>query len=153
MRFLCLALAILIAPLGLHAQAASDTASLPADIELVLTGGKWTSPDGPSGNYRAVLRTAGYEHITSSLTIDWVAETTDSTDSRVVASRLLRELGPGVLRLAQPHFYRSDGTWFVQVKSYNSHCTPVQEEIWRVDLGGPGEVQARQPTIVVRGCE
>lgn len=70
---IAVAMLVLASGPGLGAQ----PSRLPADVETVLTGGFWEAA-GQEGRYRVVIRSAGFEHLISSMTVDWILNATET---------------------------------------------------------------------------
>jgi hypothetical protein len=81
-------LALMFRVLAIIAAVASSalaTATVPADVETVVTGGYWES-GGQRGRYRVVVVNEGNEHVHSRLFIEWVADPRAGQPARVVAT-------------------------------------------------------------------
>jgi len=131
---------------GLAAAPGSSTAQsstpLAPDIETVVSGGSW-SQDSLSGYYRVIIRTGGFDHILSTLQIDWVTETTESADSRLVRSRLAEDINAAGSRLSDPVFHLDSAFglgWVLSLHSFNTHLDQASEETLYIQLGPPGEM-------------
>ena len=72
-------------------------AGLPASVTSVVTGGYWKE-HGDRGRYRLWIEERGWEHLTSVLHIDWIAERSESKSLMIVESVVVGELSnSGVL--------------------------------------------------------
>jgi len=72
---------------ALRAGAAPGAAiHVPAAVTSVTSGGYWSS-QGRNGSYRAIVVNAGFEHVTSRVFVEWIADPrTSREESTVVAS-------------------------------------------------------------------
>jgi hypothetical protein len=64
---------------------ADDMKDLSPLVASVVTGGEWKH-DNQEGRYRLVVRTAGFEHIRSTIRVEWIVVDPDRQESRVLAS-------------------------------------------------------------------
>ncbi len=74
--------------------------AVPPDVVSVTSGGYWDDGE-KSGTYRVVISNKGFEHITSTLLIEWIADPADRDGSPVVAGSVEPSLpfGQGVSNL------------------------------------------------------
>lgn len=132
---------------------AQDRQSISPDIETVVSGGHWVTSDSVEGRFRVVIETAGFEHLISTLRVEWIAYPTESDDSaRIIAGRDVTTGGGGVY-LTDPSLALDAGRWILTVDAVNTHCDPMPTDRWRVALGPPGEVTVLGSTVVRKGCE
>lgn len=118
-----------------------ELSSLDPDIATVVSGGSWTTADG-HGVYRVIVRTFGFEHIVSDLTLQWIRDpegpkaAADRVTATIVRSVRLEPQCPG--RLDEPVLSKRDQKWRLTVR-----CTPTIIDGKRTnvvfDLGAPGE--------------
>jgi hypothetical protein len=124
---------LLAFPVG-HANA-QLTASVPVDVETIVTGGKW-SAGGQSGIYRIVVRTGGFEHIVSQAQVDWIATSTDrDKPDQVVVSKIAET---GSWRLLKPRITQASGQWRAVLDGVETHFNPAPRGTWDIVLGPPG---------------
>jgi hypothetical protein len=81
-------------------QAAEMHPSADAKIVSVQTAGSWENGND-RGSYRIVYWPEGFEHVSTGVAVEWIAEVDDANNSvRVVRSEVL--VAPGTLSLASP---------------------------------------------------
>ena len=123
--------------------AASDTrgqatTTIPADVEAVVTGGKW-SANGQNGTYRVIVSTGGFEHIVSQVQVDWIAHSNDrDTLDKVIASKIAQT---GSWRLLTPRISRTGGQWRAVLDGVETHFNPAPKGTWEILLGSPGQLK------------
>lgn len=133
---------------------AQSSASVPAEVETVATGGYWVLDDSTRGTFRVVIETGGFEHIISDAHIDWIAEPTESdTPPRIVASTDIPDVTNGGVHLMNPVFSRDGKQWILTIEAVNTHCDPARVDRWRVALGAPGKLAVLGSTPLEPGCE
>lgn len=71
-----------------------------ADVVAVVSAGHWQD-DAGQGVYRVVVRTQGFEHLSSGVVAEWVTDASEAgNDARIVASEPL--VASGLLSLGTP---------------------------------------------------
>jgi hypothetical protein len=122
---------------GVLAQstATNEPSALDPAIAHVVSGGAWTD-DSTSGEWRAVVRNRGFEHVRSRLTIDWLAADPDSQVTRVVRSRRVTEFEREPWSLGPPKFRRDRQGWWLLIEGTNPYTLVTRS--WRFRLGRPG---------------
>lgn len=138
MRCLRLAALTSVIALRLDAQAPSGLA---ADVETVTSGGSWEQGSS-EGRYRAVIRSGGFEHVISTLTIDWITSPTETDSARVVASVTIPTAG---VSLHDPEFSYTDSGWTLSVCANDSHFDPPRLSTLHIALGAPGSAKVELP--------
>jgi hypothetical protein len=108
-------------------------------VAEVVTGGHWSS-GGQSGFYRVIVRTGGFEHIVSRLTIEWLIEPTRDDPPRVMRSVQVPELS-GIARLDRPRIGQFLKGWRVWVQLTDTHSESGKQINRSIDLGPPGEIK------------
>jgi hypothetical protein len=119
---------------GFVQAGATQTPHLDPDVHAVISGGRWSSPTG-NGWYRAVIRTGGFEHVVSSLTLDWMQSATDSASATTVVASVKVELCTG--RLDDPEFGMRRSVWRLTVRCTDTHSVLKPFDAV-VTLGAPG---------------
>lgn len=127
---------------GLGAQ----PSRLPADVETVLTGGFWEAA-GQEGRYRVVIRSAGFEHLISTMTVDWILNATETDSARVLAS-LPVPVGP--VALHDPDLSRERDGYVLAVMCTDDHYDSPRRDTVRVRLGLPGVMSVSRPPACSR---
>lgn len=113
---------------------------LPTDVETVVSGGLWQK--GPEeGRFRVVIRSSGFEHVISTLTVDWISDPTESDSARIVASV---PIPTTAVVVHDPELINEGGRWLLKAFTTDTHFDPPRRSSLRVVLGGPGVV-AIQP--------
>jgi len=137
----------LICPVAARALRAQDVApalpSVDARISHMVSGGYWRAGQ-LEGRFRAVVLSAGFEHVISHLYIQWVSDETDTTEARIVATKPVDALSVGGWSLGSPKLFRRDGQWRVEVGGVDSHFDPPRRGRWIITIGAPGTVSVRQ---------
>lgn len=126
--------AVCVMSAGFVQMGATDPPHLEPDVHAVVSGGRWSGPTG-NGWYRAVIRTGGFEHVVSSLTLDWMQSATDRASEATVVESVKVELCTG--RLDDPEFSVRRSVWRLTVRCTDTHSvlTPFDAV---VTLGAPG---------------
>jgi hypothetical protein len=116
--------------------------SIPVEIETVITGGYWAQGTA-GGSYRVIIRTRGFDHLLSSLTVQWIADPDLNLPRRVVASKTIEML----VRLSDPQFSLEQDMWFLGVSNIDTHDNRFPVRPLRFSLGPPNtmsEVENRK---------
>jgi hypothetical protein len=135
------ALAVLALLFGTVAQSAWGQDSLVVDPSItdIVSGGHWAAA-GQEGYYRIIIRTGGYEHVNSELTVEWLAERRDAGPI-VVRSLTVKELR--INRLDHPKIDQYLKGWRVWVQQTDTHRDPGSTRTRIIDLGVPGQLTVR----------
>lgn len=126
---------------------AQQTVTLDPNIESVVTFGEWKA-GGQEGQWRLVLVTRGFDHLLSTLYVQWIAAPTRSDDSaKIVKTMQVPEL-PTVCRLVPPTTSFVRKQWQATIEGVNTHTATGKETLdscgkWIITLGPPGEVTVR----------
>ena len=138
-EFAFIALGVLLIGGG-SAVAQGEIPLLAPDIASVVSAGPW-STEG-TGWYRAIIRTGGFEHIVSDLTLQWMQEPSGDLDQRrdapnvvVVKSVVIR---PCIGRLDDPQFKRRGKTWRLNLRCTDTHAAKTKPVNVVITLGTPG---------------
>jgi hypothetical protein len=113
---------------------------LPPDVETVISGG-WWQKGSQEGRYRVVIRSSGFEHVISTLSVDWILSPTESDSARIVASFAIPT---SAVVVHDPELIMEEGRWLLKALTTDTHYDPPRRSSLRVILGGPG-VGAVQP--------
>jgi hypothetical protein len=117
-----------------QSTAANEPSALGPAIVHVVSGGAW-SDETTSGEWRAVVRNRGFEHVRSRLTIEWLAADPDSQVTRVVRSRRVTEFEREPWSLGPPKFLRDRQGWVLVIEGTNPYTLVTRS--WRFRLGRP----------------
>ena len=128
------------------AQGAPNETSpvLALDVAHVVTGGGWTSGE-QDGVFRVIVRNHGWEHVSSTLTVEWLANDADSQETRVAQRRTV-EIPDGRWSLGTPRLTGSRSGWDLFIEGTNPYTLVTRR--WKIRLGRPGVV-----SIAARGGE
>lgn len=135
-EFLVAVLAALLLPLG--STRAQESRSIDPTIQHVMSGGRWQS-GGQSGWYRAIIRTGGFEHIVSNLTVEWIG---DDSEPSVMHSVDVKELD-GLGRLDAPSLTLRGKTWVLTMQWTDTHGRRAPHRV-SLALGPPGLYTLRE---------
>ncbi len=113
--------------------------AISSDVSDVVSGGQWSS-GSPSGIYRVVVRTGGWEHVVSQAQIDWIADPTERDQLPPVVKSVV--VPTGSWRLDAPRIVRNASGWRAELTALETHFTPPVRGKWIVRLGGPGEAKS-----------
>ena len=137
--------------------ASSQDRALPfldAAIESVISGGYWTNQDKAEGQFRVVVDTGGYEHLISSIWVQWIAQPKNSEDSaQIVMTKHLEEVDANYVRLSEPKLTLEGNRWILTVESTQTHCDPMPVKRWHVALGPPGQAIVIGSEVIKSGCD
>ena len=135
-RCLCLWLAITASAYALAGPKAD------ASIESIVTAGWWES-SGESGSYRVIVWSAGYEHVSSGVVVEWLADPAEpGADTRIVHAREL--VAPGMFRIGEPKLTRFKKRVRIDLSGVNPH-EPAQKISCRFEAFPDGEVKTIVP--------
>jgi hypothetical protein len=112
---------------------------LPADVETVVTGGRWRS-GANEGTYRVVVRSGGFEHVVSQVQVDWVSNPTDQDKPQVVVASEIASTGSW--RVGRARIVQRGKQWVAILEGVEPHFTPLQRGTWEVSMGSPGKLNA-----------
>ena len=113
---------------------------LPAEVETVISGGWWES-GAQEGRYRVVIRSGGFEHVISTMTVDWIVSPTETSDAKVVASVTIPTTGVVV---HDPVLLMQGRSWMLRASTTDSHYDPPRRARLRVVLGAPGVARVQR---------
>ena len=113
-----------------------DLPAIDPDVASVVSGGWWSHADA-DGWYRVIVRTGGFEHVVSDLTLQWMRDPIgrDDPSARVVRSVLLN---PCTGRLDDPVLAKRGPKWRLTVRCTDTHGNQRPTNIV-LELGVPGE--------------
>lgn len=110
---------------------------LDPQVAFVVTGGSWQRGK-ESGGYRIVVRSAGFEHVSSRVTVEWLEANPDA-GTFVRASVELETIPTGLYSIALPNVEQLDGR--AELVLSGSHAYAYTERGWRFALGEPNVVR------------
>ena len=88
---------LLLVLAALSASAQPQSVTIDPMVESVVSGGYWI--DGADrGTYRVVVRSGGFDHIISEITIEWLAEPKDENQTSSVRKSVVVKEGQGLWR-------------------------------------------------------
>jgi hypothetical protein len=122
---------------AVRAAPAQDSVSVEPTVVAVVTGGRWTS-EGRAGYYRVIIRTGGFGHTTSDLTVQWLAEPTRDDGPSVVRSVAVKELSD-LARLDRPQIGQYFKGWRIWLQVTDTRADPGKQTTRAIDIGAPGE--------------
>jgi hypothetical protein len=134
---------VLAAAVGSVPAQAEPPAVDPA-ISFVTTGGYWRH-DGQNGVYRIVVSQAGYEHVSSQVTAEWVSEPT-SENARATIAHSIELVAAGFFSLGEPQVTRTADGVRVSLAGVDTH-QPARKVTCVFELNSAG----RQRTIKACG--
>lgn len=106
------------------------------NVSSVASGGFWES-DGVAGHYRIVVENYGFEVVGSTVHLQWLADATEDTSSRIVFSEQVSGIGPdGPLSIGTPVFELGTETVIV-IEATNPYT--LASGSYRIIPGAPGE--------------
>jgi hypothetical protein len=111
-------------------------------IEFVITGGRWTQGK-IDGQYRLIVRTAGFEHVASELFIEWLVEPNATERSgRVVKQLLVTAIRPRMWALERPELNCKPSSCTATIAGTNTYT--MEQGAWTITLGPPGEISVSE---------
>ena len=138
MAFAAHAAAIGLVALVASQAMAQQPVAIPADVETVVTGGKWRTGNS-EGTFRIVVRTGGFEHIVSQVQVDWIALSADRDKSEHVVSSKIAETGSW--RILRSRIVHRSGQWHALLEAIETHLNPAPRGTWEIALGPPGALK------------
>jgi hypothetical protein len=109
--------------------AAFDPKALAPDVAFVVTTGYWQLEDGPKsphGQYRVVVTNSGWEHVGSTVQLQWLVEDFSARTIRVYAAADVKELGRGLSSVGQP-------TYDFKRRAFEISATPISAPLGKDD--------------------
>jgi hypothetical protein len=102
----------------LNAEKPSIPASDPK-ITSIMTGRYWQN-DGMEGIYRVVIWSEGFEHVSSGVAAEWIADPNDPNElPKIIHSALL--VKPGTMFLEKPTLTRTKNGFSVQLSGTHAY--------------------------------
>ncbi|WP_026802644.1 hypothetical protein [Arenimonas oryziterrae] len=127
---------------GSPEESVAATARIDADITYVATIGRWQTPDG-QGSYRITTWNEGFEHVSTAVRADWIADATDANaPARTRSSSVL--VMPGLYRLRAPKLTERQGELHVELQGVNTYDAK-QTVSCQFDLFPDGQVTHVKP--------
>ena len=114
----------------------------PAIVQVV-SGGYWEA-GSQHGMFRAIVENQGFEHVSSRLWLEWVAEPDDAQAAnqvvtRVEVSEISRDFWSVHVEPAEPPFAQG----ILRVSATQTHS--LEERVFTIDLGSVGEYRIVSP--------
>src|SRR5262245_12915739 len=75
---------------------------LDTSVSSVVSGGYWEH-ETQRGHYRIVVRSAGWEHVSSTIRVEWIVEDPGKQQNRLLASSPVGSIPDWAWSLATPH--------------------------------------------------
>ena len=117
---------------------------VPASIESVVSGGYWETP-GHHGRYRVLVVNEGFEHVTSKVFVQWVAEASSPVAGPVVvATKQIQPLfsGAPVSLIAE---IKAQGKNRAQISLRGVNSITQEPVSASFTVGAPGQVTVATP--------
>jgi hypothetical protein len=73
--------------------------TVPAEVVEVVSGGSWASGSS-RGNYRAVIESSGFEHVSSILWLEWLTNSTNLDGIQILGRVRVEEVSDGFWSIA-----------------------------------------------------
>jgi hypothetical protein len=127
----------LLVLVALSASAEPQVATIDPAVDSVVSGGYWI--DGMDrGTYRVIVRSGGFDHITSEITIEWLSEPRDEDEEASVHKSVVVKEGEGLWKAVDPELKvdPTDGKTFLDWKAIDTHDQSERE--CRVELSSNG---------------
>lgn len=127
--------------------------AIPADVETVVSGGTWSRGEDVGGHYRAIISSAGFEHIISTLRVQWIGDPGESDVApTVVAESGIDQLDDSGVAIGAVTITVEGSRWVLTVVATQTHCNPMLVEQWRIGLGAPGQLAVLGKKVLEPGC-
>ena len=117
--------------------AAQDTTRIDPSISSVVTGGYWQHGQR-GGRYRIVVRSAGFEHVSSTLRVEWILEGTGKQDDSVLVSSAVDSIPDWLWSLGQPDISCAARVCQFTIQGTEPHI--LQKARWIITLRDPGHL-------------
>ena len=123
----------------------SKASGVPSSVESVVSGGYWEAGNG-HGRYRVIVENIGWEHVTSRVYIEWIAERPHEQRLAVVATAVLDELvhnwsiGSAKIRPSKGAGPLKSGAT-LELPATNAY--DLRERKFVLELEGPGHYRVR----------
>jgi hypothetical protein len=115
---------------------AQDSLSLPVSVNFVNTDEAWKTPTA-HGRYRITVYNSGWEHIQSTLKIEWLEEKESTHEVVVNSSVFINEINDESYSLNRPQFLEGLGQPTLRVTGTSTFTG--KDKSWLVLLGEPGQ--------------
>jgi hypothetical protein len=126
---------LLVLLAGLSAAKAAAQTSVDPDVSAIVSLGDWTTP-GQEGMSRVIVRTSGFDHVTSSIQVEWLRQ--QGGELRVVAVDSAIGIPDRIDSLGVPEAYSDvDGHNF-RICGTNAYDNSTQ--CWQFWVGAPGKI-------------
>jgi hypothetical protein len=147
--FMCGGAAIVALVISAGPTAAQDAAKqlatierLDPSIEHIVVGGEWEG-EGQRGQIRLIVVAGGFEHLLSTLYVQWVQAPNDDFDeAKVIRSMMVKETGT-LLRLMMPQHVRGTRAEF-SIEGIDTHTQKLERTRWTLTFGAPGVLRVRE---------
>ena len=117
--------------------AAQDTTRIDPSVSSVVSGGYWQQ--GPrAGRYRIIVRSAGFEHVSSTLRVEWILEGTGKQDDSVLVSSAVDSIPDWLWSLGQPDLTCAARVCQFTIQGTEPHV--LQKARWVITLRDPGHL-------------
>jgi hypothetical protein len=108
------------------------------DVTSVVTVGHWKA-DTLEGLVRVVVRTGGFEHVASSIQVEWVTQSALGRDPAIVAVDSTLPIPDRMYSLGVPEPYSNfDGQNFLVC---GTQAYDLSKQCWRFWVGTPGRIE------------
>jgi hypothetical protein len=91
---------------------------------------------------RLIVLTSGYEHLISTLYVQWLEDARETEPARVVRSQRVEGV-PSLWILGVPRFSLVQKKWHATIDGADSHTSPMKTGRWLLVFGGLGELSVR----------
>lgn len=90
---------------GAHpaAEGSAVPLSIPLEVRTMVSGGYWETP-AEHGVYRVIIVESGWEWVTCTASLEWIAERDETGSRQVVSSLEITEIPAGTWSLGVPEF-------------------------------------------------
>ncbi len=117
--------------------AAQDTMPIDPSVSSVVSGGYWQHGQR-AGHYRMIVRSAGFEHVSSTLRVEWIPEGTGKQDDSVLVSSAVDSIPDWLWSLSQPELRCAARVCQFTIQGTEPHV--LQKASWVITLHDPGHL-------------
>jgi hypothetical protein len=116
------------------AQSRAEVPAVPLDVATVVSGGAWETADA-AGTYRVVIVDEGFEHVHSTLWLEWLAPVQDGPPALVARVRV-KELSDGFWSLRIDDADRTFKQGRIVLRA--THAYSLESRTIQIEAGRPG---------------
>jgi len=120
-----------------EAEGSAPLSLVPVEVRTVVSGGYWETPQ-EHGIYRVIIVESGWERVTCTAFLEWIAERDETESRQVTASLQITGIPAGTWSLETPCFVFGQEGLPVTLSIAAVEPGSGEERTFRFELGIPG---------------